>query len=135
MRIWPLPPWVTTQQGAKLAALEMAAKTAAYEGLPHLHLVADNMSAIWFTIRNKSSTASPTQARHLRRVAHALRWSSLRMRLSWIAWCFNPSDCPSRASKYDSFVHMAADIEATYRMLQCCPKHTPKHMGCAHHRG
>ena len=72
MCIWTLLPWVATQQGAELAAIEMATKTAAYKGLTQLHLVADNMSAIWSTIRNKSSTASPARARHLRRNAHTL---------------------------------------------------------------
>ena len=60
----------------------MAAKSAAYEGLTNLHLVADNMSAIWSTIRSKGSAASPTPAKHLRRIAHSLRWSHLKMRLS-----------------------------------------------------
>ena len=135
MRIWVLPPWVSTQQGAELAAIEMAAKTAAYEGLTSLHLVADNMSAIWWTIRNKGSAASPARAKHLRRIAHTLRWSNLRMRLSWIASRFNPADCPSRRSKYQSFIHMAADAEATYYVLQQCPEHRPRHMGWAMHRG
>ena len=135
MRICPPPPWVTTQQGAELAAIEMAANFAAYERLTQLHFVADNMSAIWSTIWNKSNTPSPTRAHQLRRIAGALRWSGLRMRLSWIASRFNPADCPSPASKYDSFVHMAADTEATYRALQCFPEHTPKHMGWAHRRG
>ena len=135
MRIWRLPPWVDTQQGTKLAAIEMATKTAAYEGLPQLHLVADNMSTISSTIRNKSSTASPARARHLRRIAHVLRWSGLRIRLSWIASRFNLADCPSRVSKYDSMSHMAADVEATYSALQHCPEHKAKHMGWAHHRG
>ena len=135
MRIWRLPTWVATQQGAQLAAIEMATKTAAYEGLTQLHLVADNMSAIGSTIRNKSSTTSPARARHLRRIAHTLRWSHLRMRISWIASRFNPADYPSRVSTYDSFVHMAADAEATYRALQHYPLHAPKHMGWAHHRG
>ena len=134
MRIWKLPPWVTTQQGAELASIEMATKTAAYEGLTQLHLVADNMSAMWSTVRNKSSTASPARARHLRRIAHTLRWSQIRMRISWVASRFNPTDCPSRVSTYESFVHMAADAEATYRALQHYPQHTPKHMGWAHHR-
>ena len=62
MRIWVLPPWVSTQQGAELAAMEMAVKTAAYEGLTSQHLVADNMSAIWSSIRNKGSAASPARA-------------------------------------------------------------------------
>ena len=135
MRIWTLPRWVHSQQGAELAAIKMATKAAAYEGLTQLHLVANNMSAIWSTIKNKSSTASPARARHLRRIAHALRWSGLRMRLSWIASRFNPADCPSRASKYESFTHMAADAEATYTALQHFPEHAPKHMGWAHHRG
>ena len=135
MRIWRLPPWVGTQQGTELADIEMATKTAAYEGLPQLHLVADNMSAIWSTIRNKTSTASPARARHLRRIAHVLRWSGLRIRLSWIVSRFNPADCPSRVSEYGSMSHMAADAEATYSALQHCPEHKPKHMGWAHHRG
>ena len=135
IRIWALPPWVKTQQGAELAAIQMAAKTAAYEGLTNLHLVADNMSAIWSTIRSKGSTGSPDRARHLRRIAHTLRWSHLRMRLSWIASRFNPADCPSRKSKYQSFLHMAADAEATYCALQKCPEHRPRHMGWAMHRG
>ena len=135
MRIWVLPPWVSTQQGAELAAIKMAAKTAAYEGLTSLHLVADNMSAIWSTIRNKGSAASPARAKHVRRIAHTLRWSHLRMRLSWIASRFNPADCPSRRSKYQSFIHMAADAEATYCVLQQCPEHRPRHMGWAMHRG
>ena len=126
---------MASQQGAEPAAIEMATKTAAYEGLTQLHLVADNMSAIRSTIKNKSSTASPARARHLRRIAHTLRWSHLRLRISWIASRFNPADCPSRVSSYDSFVHMAADAEATYRTLQRCPMHAPKHMGWAHHRG
>ena len=70
------------QQGAELAAIEMAAKTTVYEGLTNLHLVADNMSAIWSTIQSEDSTASADRARHLRRIAHTLRWSHLRMRLS-----------------------------------------------------
>ena len=82
MRIWWLPPWVGTQHGAELAAIERATKAGAYEGLTQLHLVADNMSAMWSTIRNKSSTASPARARHLRRIAHALSPSVLRIRLS-----------------------------------------------------
>ena len=135
MRIWVLPPWVNTQHGAELAAIEMAAMTAAYEGLTSLHLVADNMSAIWSTIRSKGSAASPTRAKHLRRIAHTLRWSRLRMRLSWIASRFNPVDCPSRRYKYQSFIHMAADAEATYCALQRCPEHRPRHMGWAMHRG
>ena len=32
MRIWRLPFWVDTQQGAELTAIEMATKTALYEG-------------------------------------------------------------------------------------------------------
>ena len=73
MRIWRLPTSVSTQQGAELAAIEMATKMAAYQGPTQLHLVADNMSAIWSTIRSNSSTASPARARHLRRIAHTLR--------------------------------------------------------------
>ena len=135
MRIWRLPTWVTTKQGAQLAAIEMATKTAAYEWLAQLHPVADNMSAIWSTIRNKSNTASPARARHLRQIAQALRWSHIRMRISWVPLRFNPADCPSRVSTYDPLIHTAADAEATYRALQHHPQHTPKHMGWAHHRG
>ena len=68
MRIWRLPPWVTTQQGDELTAIEMATKTAAYEGLTRLHLVADNMSTIQSTIRNKSQPGarSAPEAHHAR---------------------------------------------------------------------
>ena len=125
MRIWVLPPWVSTQQGAGLAAIEMAAKAAAYEGSANLHLGADNMWAIWSTIRDKGSAVSPARAKDLRRIAHTLCWSHLRMRLSWIASRFNPVECPSRRSKYRSFIHMAADAEATYGALQRRPEHRP----------
>ena len=73
MRIWRQPPWVDTQQGAELAAIEIGSKFSVYEGLTQLHVVADNMSAIRSAITNKSSIASPAQARHLRHIAHALR--------------------------------------------------------------
>ena len=83
----------------------------------------------------KGSTANKAMARHLRSIAHALRWSNLWMRISWVVSWFNPADCPSHMSKYESFLHMAADVEATYQTWQRYHEHQPRHMGWAHHKG
>ena len=134
-RIWKLPPYVRTQQGAELAAIEAAVRLAAYERLSHVRLVADNMAAIWATKRTKASMANPERARHLRRIQHLLRWSHLRVHMYWVASRFNPADSPSRMDKYESAVHMMADAEATYQTLRKLPQHKPLAMGWVHYRG
>ena len=134
-RVWKLPLWVRTQQGAELAAIEAAIRVAAHERLRHIRLVADNMAAIWATKRTKASMANPDRARHLQRIQHLLRWSHLRVHMSWVASRFNPADSPSRLDKYESAVHMMADAEATYQALRKLPQHTPRAMGWVHYRG
>ena len=134
-RVWKLPLWVRTQQGAELAAIEAAIRVAAHERLYHIRLVANNMAAIWATKRTKASMANPDRARHLRRIQHLLRWSHLRVHMSWVASRFNPAASPSELDKYESAIHMMADAEATYQTLRKLPQHSPRAMGWVHYRG
>ena len=135
VRVLKLPLWVHTQQGAELAAIEAAIRVAAHERLHHIQPVADNMAAIWATKRTKTSMANPDRARHLRRIQHLLRWSHLRVHMSWVASRFNPADSPSRLDKYESAIHMMADAEATYQALRKLPQHSPRALGWVHYRG
>ena len=134
-RVWKLPLWVRTQQGAELAAIEAAIRVAAYERLRHIRLVVDNMAAIGATKRTKASMANPDRARHPRHIQHLLRWSHLRVHMSWVASPFNPADWPSRLDKYESPVHIMADAEATYQVLRKLPQRPPRAKGWVHYRG
>ena len=133
-RIWHLPSWIITQQGAELAAIEAGIKIAAYKKLTSIHLVADNMAAIYTTIKFGSALKNHLRARHVRRIAHLLRWSKLKVNISWICSEYNPADCPSRYWKYTSEEVMQAHTIATYNAMQQCQRGQPHHIGWAYHR-
>jgi len=133
-RIWHLPNWVNTQQAAELAAIEHTLKLAAYEKLKQVHIIADNMAAIFTTTKFGSKLCNPTRARHVRRIAHTLRWSKIQAQISWIRSRFNPADCPSRYWKYPSMLCMQIDAHATYEAMQACQAGKTTSIGWASHR-
>ena len=112
-RIAILPHWVNSQQTAELMAIVNAVKLAAHMKLPTIHVEADNLAAIWSTIRMTGAVGNPWRGRALRRLGHVLRWGRLQMRLSYVRSKMNPTDHPSRIFEFQNHTVMHAQTWAT----------------------
>jgi hypothetical protein len=102
-RVWRAPAWVRSQQQGELFGLEMGIKLAAHRGLKKVHIVGDNVGTLFQALKGRAGIGFRVQNRILRRITHTLRWSKLRLGLSWVGSKDNPADPVSRFFEFPTW--------------------------------
>ena len=111
-------------------AVIQGVKLAVHVGFKAVHIVADNLAAIWSAIRLTGwGVGNPNRARLLRRLMHVVRRSKIQVFLSWVPLKSIPADTPSRIFEYPNPVTMQADAWATYLVANNKPNANRVAMG------
>ena len=116
-----LPHWISSQRSAELAAIGMAIKLVAKIRLPAIHLGADNLAAMWSTIKLFGAVGNPY--RLLRQIAHTMRLGRVQVKLSWVPSKLNPADHPSKLHEFPSATLMHANAWATFLVVSTQANH------------
>ena len=57
-RIYQAPPWITSQQSAELYSITVAARIAAFRGLPAVSIASDNLAALYALLHCRASPSA-----------------------------------------------------------------------------